>query len=121
MNANFKFLPSTYPPNELERFEALQSSQIWSGTDIEWSELEAERARCLITAAANKFGTPWGAISFFDHDTEIVQAERGYSRHFIPRYESIASHVLLTDEVMIVLDARKVGFLLKDLQSSTEI
>ncbi len=59
-------------------------------------------------AATTKFGTPWAAISFFDRDTEIVQAERGYSRHLIPRHESVASHVLLTDEVMTVLDTQKV-------------
>lgn len=70
--------------------------------------MEAERARSLIKSANSKFDTPWGAISFFDKDTEIVQAERGYSRHLIPRRESIASHVLLTTEVMTVLDTEKV-------------
>jgi hypothetical protein len=102
-------LPSTYPPNEVGRLATFQSSQIWSGAEIEWSVLEGERARCLIRTAASKFGTPWGAISFFDGDTEIVQAERGYSRHFIPRRESIASHILLTCEVMTVLDTQKVS------------
>jgi hypothetical protein len=86
-----------------------------------WSGLEAERARTLIMAATNKFATPWGAISFFDRDTEIVQAERGYSRHLIPRRDSIASHVLLTDEVMTVLDARKVNSLSNYLKSTAEI
>lgn len=109
MNSNFTYLPSPYPPNESERLAAFQSLHIWSGVDIDWSSLEAERARHLIKAAATKFGTPWAAISFFDDDTEIVQAERGYSRHVIPRRESIASHVLLTDEVMTVLDTQKVS------------
>lgn len=60
-------------------------------------------------AATTRFATPWAAISFFNRDTEIVGAERGYSRHLIPRLESIASHVLLTDEVMTILDAQKVS------------
>lgn len=86
---------------------------MWSGTDVVWSGLEIESARSLIMAATTRFATPWAAISFFDQDSEIVQAERGYSRHLIPRRESIASHVLLTDEVMTVLDAQKVDFLPK--------
>jgi hypothetical protein len=73
-----------------------------------WSSLEIECARSLIMAATTRFATPWAAISFFDRESEIVQAERGYSRHLIPRRDSIASHVLLTDEVMTVLDAHKV-------------
>ena len=88
--------------------ERLATSHMWSGSDIAWSSLEIDCARSLIMAATTKFATPWAAISFFDRDTEIVQAERGYSRHLIPRHESIASHVLLTDEVMTVLDTQKV-------------
>lgn len=78
-----------------------------------WSGLEIECARSLIMAATTRFAIPWAAISFFDHDSEIVQAERGYSRHLIPRHESIASHVLLTNEVMTVLDTQKVNSLPK--------
>jgi hypothetical protein len=107
-SSKFTYLPSTYPPNEMERLATFHLSQIWSGTDIEWSSLEVEGARSLIMAATKKFATPWAAISFFDRNSEIVQAERGYSRHLIPRHESIASHVLLTDEVMTVFDTQKV-------------
>jgi len=109
----FTYLPSTYPPNELERLATFQSSKICSGSYIEWSNLEIEEARSLITAAIKIFATPWAAISFFDRDSEVVQAERGYSRHLIPRHESIASHVLLTDDVMTVLDTQKVIYLTK--------
>lgn len=109
MKSTFTYLPSTYPINEVERLATFESSRVWSGTDIIWSEPEAERARSLIKAANVQFDTPWGAISFFDTEMEIVQAERGYSRHFIPRPESIASHVLLTNEVMTILDTEKVG------------
>lgn len=107
-SSTFTYLPSTYPPNEIDRLATFQSSQIWSGTDIEWSNLEIEGARSLITAAMKIFATPCAAISFFDRDSEIVQAERGYSRHLIPRHESIASHVVLTNEVMAVLDTEEV-------------
>jgi hypothetical protein len=107
-SADFTYLPSTYPPNEIERFATFRSSQIWSGSDIVWSTWKIESARSLIIAATAKFETPWAAISFFDRDNEIIQAERGYSRHLIPRQESIASHVLLTDDVMTVLDTQKV-------------
>ena len=88
-----------------------QSSEIWSGIDIVWTPLQAERARGLIKAATVGFAAPWSAVSFFDLDNEIVQAERGYSRHLIPRRQSIASHVLLTNEVMTILDAQKVSLL----------
>jgi hypothetical protein len=108
MNPDFTHLPATFPSNEAQRLATFKSSRVWSGSDIIWTEAEEERARQLIKAADIQFDAPWGAISFFDTDLEIVQAERGYSRHFIPRRISIASHVLLTNEVMTVLDTEKV-------------
>lgn len=61
------------------------------------------------------FQSPCASLSIFNRNTEIIQVEYGYGRTRIPRSESIASHVLLTNEVMAVLDTCNVCLVFRRL------
>jgi hypothetical protein len=46
-------------------------------------------------------------ISLVDDSLEVVKAEHSFSRKYLPRADSIAAHVLLGNETMVVLDTVK--------------
>jgi hypothetical protein len=46
-------------------------------------------------------------ISLIDEDLEVIKAEHSFGRTFLPRSDSIAAHVMLGNETMVVLDTVK--------------
>lgn len=48
------------------------------------------------------------AISTFNHDREIILAQRGLDLDWMKRSDSIAAHVLMSDTIMVILDASQV-------------
>lgn len=101
--SSFSFLPAVNPVNETERLAAYENC------NHEWNDWTCTRARDLVFDALLKFDAPWAAISFFDHDSELVIAELGYNRQIIPRRESIAAHVLFSTDSMVISDLQKVS------------
>jgi hypothetical protein len=102
MSALFTFLPAMDPPNEVERLAALMlCNPIWTP----WQE---DRAKVLVKSAIEEFGASGVSISLIDSSNEIIKAEVGYKRRMIKRSVSISAHVLLTTEVLVVLDTEKV-------------
>lgn len=61
----------------------------------------------LVQSARDEFGVTGASISFVDTDLEILKVEVGYNRRSIKRPESIAAHVLLSTEVLVILDTEK--------------
>jgi hypothetical protein len=55
-----------------------------------------------------RFQTEFASLSFFDSTYEIFKAENGYHTSRIERTKSIAAHVVLSKETMVVLDTAKV-------------
>lgn len=59
-------------------------------------------------ASMEEFGNTGVSISFIDTSHEILKAEIGCKHRVIKRSESIAAHALLTTDVLVVLDTKKV-------------
>jgi hypothetical protein len=59
--------------------------------------------------AMRRFDSRWASVSLFDSCKEIMKAEMGYSMTSFPRSDSIGAHVLLSGEVMVILDTHKVS------------
>lgn len=57
--------------------------------------------------ARKVFQTRMACISLIDESLEIVKAEHSFGRKYLSRGDSIATHVLLTNEPMVVLDTVK--------------
>lgn len=74
----------------------------------EWTTWQEYRSREIVKASMAEFGVTGVSISLMDKSHEIFKAEIGYNCRMIKRSESIAAHVLLTTEVLVVLDTRKV-------------
>lgn len=102
MDPLFSYLPSMVPLNEAGRLLSLFN------LEREWTPWQEERGREFIKASIEEFGATGVSISLIDQSNEIIKAEIGYNRRMIKRSVSIAAHVLLTTEVLVVLDARKV-------------
>ncbi|KFZ08363.1 hypothetical protein V502_09399 [Pseudogymnoascus sp. VKM F-4520 (FW-2644)] len=101
MDPLFSYLPSMLPLNEAGRLLSLFN------LEREWTPWQEERGRELIKASIEEFEATGVSISLIDQSNEIIKAEIGYNRRMIKRSVSIAAHVLLTTEVLVVLDARK--------------
>lgn len=102
MRSTFKFLPSMSPQNEEGRLASLKRcNPVWTS----WQE---DRGKSLVRLAQEEFGASGVSISFVDSNLEILKVEMGYNRRTIRRPESIAAHVLLSTEVLVVLDTAKV-------------
>lgn len=56
-----------------------------------------------------EFDACFASLSFFDGKYEIFKAEIGYNASRISRSVSIASHALLSTDVLVVLDTKQVG------------
>jgi len=102
MHPNFTFLPAMPPSNEMDRLTSLKKcNPVWTP----WQE---SRGKSLVQTAQDEFGTSGASISLIDSNLEILKVEKGYNRRSIKRPESIAAHVLLSTEVLVVLDTQKV-------------
>lgn len=62
-----------------------------------------------ISAAAKSFGVRNGYVSLIDTNGEIIKGEIGSRIPATSRIRSIGGHVILSDEVLVVLDAEKVS------------
>ncbi|POS85447.1 hypothetical protein EPUL_002378, partial [Erysiphe pulchra] len=98
LGSTFTHLPAVYPDNEEMRSTA---SKIHEHL---WKDLAYDRAKLHLREATKKFGTRFGAISFFDDEYEVCKAEKGYSVKNIQRSNSIAAHALYSTEVFAILD-----------------
>ncbi len=76
--------------------------------DIMWPQWCQEKAGALIRAAMKTFGTKFASLSFFDERYELFRAENGYNQPHVDRAVSIAAHCLLSKDVLVVLDTKKV-------------
>lgn len=100
LGSTFTHLPAVYPDNEEMRSTA---SKIHEHL---WKDLPYDRAKLHMREATKKFGTRFGAISFFDDEYEVCKAEKGYSVKHIQRSNSIAAHALYSTEVFAILDTQ---------------
>lgn len=91
-----------YPGFEVER-RSLDES-----LDVFWWSWSQAMAGTIIRTVMRHFHTDTGSISFFDQDNELFKVENGYSKAFVARSVSIAAHVLLSDDVLVILDTHKV-------------
>jgi hypothetical protein len=96
------YLPAMAPANEAERIATLMKC------NPVWTAPQEDGAMALVKASREEFGVSGVSISLIDSDNEIMKAESGYNRRMIKRSESISAHVLLTTEVLVVLDTKKV-------------
>lgn len=58
--------------------------------------------------ACTVFQTEIAVISIIDEHDEVIKAENGFPFRFIDRADSIAAHVLLANEPMVILDTEQV-------------
>ncbi|TQS39119.1 hypothetical protein Golomagni_00360 [Golovinomyces magnicellulatus] len=98
LSLTFTHLPAVYPENEEKR---VLSSQEFEGVSQEWMK---RRAQLHLNSAMKRFGTRYGAVSFFDDDYELFQAENGYNVLNVQRSSSIAAHALYTTETLSIVD-----------------
>jgi len=61
----------------------------------------------LTGVAARLFRTPIAALSIIDHDMQRVKACQGMDIREIPREESFCAHAILSEDVLVVPDARE--------------
>lgn len=71
----------------------------------EWGR---EWASGLIRHAMSTFKTSYVSLSLFDSFHEVFVAENGYNQPQVERNISMSAHVLLSKDVLVVLDATKV-------------
>jgi hypothetical protein len=91
-----------YPPNEEARLGK------HSALDVLWPEWTQDNACALITSSMVRFQTENASLSFFDRKYEIFKAENGYHTSRIERTKSIAAHVLLSADTLVILDTKQV-------------
>lgn len=101
--ARFEYLPAVFPADELTRLAVSEEF------DIVWKHWSREKAKGLIECVMAQFGTNYVALSIFDEDSEIFKAENGINQSRIARSTSIAAHCIFSQDVMVVLDTRKVN------------
>jgi hypothetical protein len=102
-NSGFEYLSAVHTLDEEERISFCAKYQIVWAPGSHMDVLGD-----LVTAAMKKFGVEAGCLSFFDKEQELVQIEGLHRRPRINREDSIAAHVLYSQEVMIVPDAQMV-------------
>ncbi|RKF56834.1 putative gaf domain-containing protein [Golovinomyces cichoracearum] len=101
LSLTFTHLPAVYPEDEEKR---ILSSREFESVSQEWIK---RRAQLHLNSAMKRFGTRYGAVSFFDDDYEIFQAENGYNVTNVQRSSSIAAHTLYTTETLSIVDAEQ--------------
>ncbi|KAM3077439.1 hypothetical protein ACMFMG_006782 [Clarireedia jacksonii] len=97
----FEYLPAIYPPNEEARLAK------HSAFDVLWPEWTQDKACALITSSMARFQTKYASLSLFDGRYEVFKAENGYHTSRIERARSIAAHVLLSTDTLVILDTEK--------------
>ena len=75
--------------------------------NIALSDTAHEKCHRLVLLARKVFQTRMACISLVDESVEVVKAEHSFGRKYLPRADSIAAHVLLANEPMVVLDTVK--------------
>lgn len=98
----FTFLPAIYPEFEVQR------RSVDEALDVAWFSWSQTEAGTIIKTVMNTFSTRYASISFFDQNNEMFKVENGYHRASVPRPISIAAHALLSDDILVVLDTKKV-------------
>ncbi|KFY01331.1 hypothetical protein V490_00952 [Pseudogymnoascus sp. VKM F-3557] len=97
----FSYLPAMDPPNEAGRLSSLFSiSRVWT-------PVQEDRSKEIVKASMAEFEATGVSISLIDNSNEIFKAEIGYNRRMIQRSISLGAHVLLSTEVLVVLDTEK--------------
>lgn len=76
--------------------------------DALWRHWNQEFANVLIQDTMKIFDTNRVSVSFFDEAREVFYAEGGYDQPRVHRHCSIAAHCLLSQDVLVVLDAQQV-------------
>ncbi|RKF65330.1 putative gaf domain-containing protein [Erysiphe neolycopersici] len=100
LGSTFTHLPAVYPYAEEMRSTANKIHEYL------WNDLAHDRAKIYLREVTKKFGTRFGAISFFDEESEVCKTEKGYSVKRIQRSNSIAAHALYSTEVFAILDTK---------------
>jgi hypothetical protein len=100
--SGFEYLPAPRPSTEDRRLEVCKNVLSFGP---KWNK---ERIHTLILSAKSHFNAKHASLSFFNPDYELFFAETGYKSDALHRQVSIGSHALLTQDVLVLLDARKV-------------
>ena len=92
-------IPAPLPPDETARLQALRELAILdTGLD---PVLEG-----LLGVATRALGCPIGAISLVDETRQWFKAVRGLALRETPREHALCAHAILSDELLVVRDAR---------------
>lgn len=104
MHHTVRYLPALSPPNEVERNTCL--AKLYAT----WPKAQTCAATKIVAEARTEFSATGVCFSLIDSTHELIKAESGFvtTSGNIPRAASMAAHVLLTSDVLVVLDARKV-------------
>ena len=105
------YFPSFYPPWEkIIKSRTQEYEIVWP----QWSGDRRKPIEELMMSATKSFGTQFVALSFFNEEYEVLKAENGYNVKYIQRDISFAAHALLSTDVFIILDTKKVRFALHE-------
>ncbi|TGZ80059.1 hypothetical protein EX30DRAFT_372569 [Ascodesmis nigricans] len=98
---DYNHLVAPAPPNEKERLQAVKTCNI--------SLPLSSRQKCqrLVQLACTVFQTRMASISIIDEHHDIIKADYGFGIRYIDRNDSMAPHVLLANEPMVVLDTEQ--------------
>ena len=103
------YLPAVYPPDEKARTHCLAMIH------PNWSSEQVQAGKRLCDMARDEFGIGGACLSLISGHLELLKVEIGYNTDgatvgtMIPRAVSIAAHVVLTHDVMYILDTKKVS------------
>jgi hypothetical protein len=97
-----EYLPAPRPLTEDRRIEICKNALSFGPS---WNR---DHIHTLMLSAKSHFNAGHASLSFFNSDHELFLAETGYKSDSIHRQVSIGSHALLTPDVLVLLDARKV-------------
>jgi hypothetical protein len=100
---DFDYLPAPRPMTEDRRLEVCKAL---IPLGLQWNR---ERIHSLMLSVKKHFNAKHASLSLFGADYECFLAETGYKSDTLHRQVSIGSHALLTPDVLVLLDASKVG------------
>lgn len=87
-------------PDEQKRLRLLQSSGFANA--LKMPELDA-----MCEEARSRFGTKFATVSLLTEELQILKARAGIDVETTPRNIAFCNYTILTDDIMVVLDATK--------------
>ncbi|KZF23773.1 hypothetical protein L228DRAFT_238294 [Xylona heveae TC161] len=100
---SFPYLPAPIPPTEAERWEQVKGLHL-----REFKEDIMEPLSSVVRWTMKKLGTQNAVISLFNKKYEVIKYQDGYVfPKNILREESLAAHVMVSDQLVVIQDTNK--------------